>query len=294
MKPPKLLAMSNYQVENRAIAYVIAHEKAAGRKAVDARQIPGSSVDVESTDATGEKRLIEIKAFGGQGRGDFLWLEPNQVEALKEVPGSHLYLVTNVRSADPGDMRVLDLTGEQLRTRLAAKKEKHYFEVPMPVAVYDDLHGKAMDPPAISGTEFALQVLEAVTVLHQRGYHRIRFVAVTAPTGLHVRMFVGRDTELPGGHPAGSVLDDLAFTSLNDADETSRDFAGTTIPAWWNAEMIADQILTAIPPIEPTADDLDYVARLQALLERHRGEESVPLTEEPVEYGPRVLPSRRT
>ncbi|MGO1686386.1 MAG: protein NO VEIN domain-containing protein, partial [Brachybacterium sp.] len=75
MKPPKLLAMSNYETENRAIAYVIAHEKAAGRAAVDARHIPGSRVDVESIDnTTGEKRLIEIKAFGGAGRGDDLWL----------------------------------------------------------------------------------------------------------------------------------------------------------------------------------------------------------------------------
>lgn len=83
--------MSNYETENRAIAYVIAHERAAGRTAVDARHIPGSRVDVESIDnTTGEKRLIAIKAFGGAGRGDDLWLEPNQVAALEEVPGSHL------------------------------------------------------------------------------------------------------------------------------------------------------------------------------------------------------------
>lgn len=280
MKPPKLLANPNRHVENRAIAYVIAHERAAGRTATDARHIPGSRVDVESVDdATGEKRLIEIKAFGGTGRGEFLWLEPNQVEALEQVPGSHLYLVTSVRSADPSEMRVLDLTGEQLRARLAVKREKHYFEIPMPVAVYDDLHDAAMGPPTVTGSEFSLQILEAVTVLHRRGYHRIRFVAMWAPNGLSIRMFVGRDSEVPGGHPRQEFLDQIAFTSLNDADEPARGFASTSIPAWWSAEMIADQLLSALPPIEPTADDPAYVAELQELFERHGAVGTVPLTE---------------
>lgn len=281
MKPPKLVALSNHETENRAIAYVIAHEKAAGRTAVDARHIPGSQVDVESTDVvTDEKRLIEIKAFGGTGRGDFLWLEPNQVEALEQVPGSHLYLVTNVRAADPSEMRVLDLAGEQLRARLEAKREKHYFEVPMPVAVYDDLHGTSMDAPTVNGTEFSLQILEAVTVLHQRGYHRIRFVAMWAPNGLNVRLFVGRDSEVQGGHPCEAFFDQIVYTSLNDTDEPARDFAGTSIPAWWSAEMIANQLLSALPTIEPTADDAAYAAGLRDLLAQHRATRTVPFTEE--------------
>ncbi|MGO1259379.1 MAG: protein NO VEIN domain-containing protein [Brachybacterium sp.] len=154
MKPSKLLAMSNNETESRAIAYVLAHERAAGRTAVDVHKINGSLVDVESTDdATGEKRLIEIKAFGGTGRGDFLWLESNQVEAFEQVPGSHLYIVTNVKSPEPHAIRVLDLTGEQLRERLAAKKDKHYYEVPLPVAVYDDLLAKALEAHSPTGDD---------------------------------------------------------------------------------------------------------------------------------------------
>lgn len=164
MKPTKLLAMSNYETENRAIAYVIAHERAAGRTAADVHKIKGSLVDVESTDdATGEKRLIEIKAFGGTGRGDFLWLESNQVEALEQDPGSHLYIVTNVKSPEPQAIRVLDLTGEQLRERLAAKKEKHYYEVPLPVAVYDDLLAKALEAPSPIGVDDAQDDVDSAT-----------------------------------------------------------------------------------------------------------------------------------
>lgn len=154
MKPSMPLAMSNHQVENLAIAYVLDYERAAGRTAVDTHHVPGSRVDVESTDdVSGEKRLIEIKAVGGAGRGDDLWLEPIQVAALEQVPGSHLYIVTNVKSPEPDAIRVLDLTGEQLRERLAAKREKHYYEVPLPVAVYDDLLAKALEAPSPIGVD---------------------------------------------------------------------------------------------------------------------------------------------
>lgn len=56
--------------------------------------------------------MIEIKAFGVPGCGDFIWLESNQVESLERVLGARLYLVANVRSADPSEMRILDREGE--------------------------------------------------------------------------------------------------------------------------------------------------------------------------------------
>ena len=78
MRLSKPLTISNHQVENLAIACVLDYERTAGGTAVDVRKTRGSRVDVESIDdATGEKRLIQIKAFGGTGRGDFLWLESN-------------------------------------------------------------------------------------------------------------------------------------------------------------------------------------------------------------------------
>lgn len=43
--------------------------------------------------------------------------------------------------------------------------------------------------------------------------------------------------------------------------------------------MIADQLLAALPPIEPTADDPAYVTELQELFERHGAVGTVPLTE---------------
>lgn len=136
--------MTNREIEDRAIAVVIAHERGLGRTAVDMRGRSGSPVDVESSDdATGATRLIEIKAFGGAGRGEDLWLEPAQVEALSKSADSHLYLVTHVRSADASDIRILDLSGQQLRERLEAKRERHYYAVPLPTALYDQLYEDA-------------------------------------------------------------------------------------------------------------------------------------------------------
>lgn len=281
MNQADLLKLSNHEIESRAIDAVIAFERAAGRTAVDLRSRKGALVDVESVDdATGEKRLIEIKAFGGAGRGDFLWLEPNQVKAFEQDPAAHLYLVTNVRSADPSAIRILDLTGEQLRERLGKKREKHYFEVPMPVAVYDDLVAKSSALPALDGAGFALQVLGGVIALHDRGYHRIRFAAAWAPNGLNVRLHVGREEELPGDPPQATDSDRIVSTSLDDASRTAREFAGVMIPAWWSREQVADQLLSALPPVEQHGDDPAAALRLRQLFDLHRDAGTLPLTDD--------------
>lgn len=144
MKATKLLPMSNREVEDRAIAYVIAYEKAAGRIASDTRIDRVARVDVVSRDeATKQERHIEIKAYGGSGRGEALWLETAQIEILESVPNPHLYIVTNVRSPEPGSVRILDLAGDELRERLAAKRSRAYFEVPLPTSMYDKMLTKA-------------------------------------------------------------------------------------------------------------------------------------------------------
>lgn len=140
MPKRELLKLSPAEVENRAITYVLEHEIAAKREPRDARKKAGSLVDVESYDPVSRQtRMIEVKAFGGSGRGEFLWVEENQVSALKDHPDAHLYIVTFIRSSDPSDIRLLDLTGPELQKRLELAKPKRYYEVPMPVAVYDAL-----------------------------------------------------------------------------------------------------------------------------------------------------------
>lgn len=280
MNQADLLKLSNHEIESRAIDAVIAFERAAGRKASDTRYTQGALVDVESFDeVTKEKRLIEVKAFGGASRGDDLWLEPNQIKAFAKDPAAHLYLVTNVRSADPSAIRILDLTGDQLRERIEQKREKHYFEVPMPIAVYDDLLAKSSGLPTLDGTGFLLQILDGVLDLHERGYHRTRFAAAWAPDGLHVRLHVGRESEMLGDPPQVTTSDLILSTSLEDVQRTAREFAGVMIPAWWDRDKIADQLLSALPPMEPAGVDPQYSQELRQMYEHHRAAGTLPLTD---------------
>jgi hypothetical protein len=124
---------TNRLIEDAAIAHVLCLEEAAGRTAVDARGA-GALVDIEGD------RLIEVKAYGRSARGSDLWLEPRQVEAARAYPlRFHLMIVENVRQGDPAGFQVLDITGDLLVRLLERKREKRYFEVPFPVAVYDEL-----------------------------------------------------------------------------------------------------------------------------------------------------------
>ena len=125
--------LTNRQVEDAAIAFVIQHEAAAGRSAVDSRG-RGAGGDVVS----GE-RVIEVKAYGTSARGSDLWLEVRQVEEGRSNANFFVYIVENIRQGDPAAYRLLEIGGDDLQRLLKRARERHYFEVPFPVAVYDAL-----------------------------------------------------------------------------------------------------------------------------------------------------------
>lgn len=125
--------VTNRQIESAAIAFVIEREALEGRMATDTRGrgAPGDLVSGE--------RVVEVKAFGASARGSDLWLETRQVAEGRTNPHFWLYLVENVRQGDPSQFRLLRVGGEDLTGLLARARETHYFEVPVPVAVYDAL-----------------------------------------------------------------------------------------------------------------------------------------------------------
>lgn len=122
----------NKAVEDAAVAWVVELERDAGREARDVRYT-GSDGDVESP-----PRVIEVKAVGKPtARGEFLWLETRQVEAARRSPDFYVYLVENVRQGDPSQFTVRVFGGERLATLLTRAKERRYYEVPLPVGIYD-------------------------------------------------------------------------------------------------------------------------------------------------------------
>lgn len=125
----------NKAIEGAAIAFAIEREREAGREPVDVRYT-GRPADIESP-----PRQIEVKAAGKPSiRSDgFLWLETSQVDAARGNPSFYIYLVENVRQGDPSRFTLRVLGGEQLQRLLARVRERHYFELPLPVAEYDSI-----------------------------------------------------------------------------------------------------------------------------------------------------------
>jgi len=131
--------MTNRQIESAAIAYVIEREADDGREAHDTRG-GGAAGDLVSGD-----RVIEVKAYGTTARGTDLWLEVRQVKEAQVNPNFWVYVVENVRQGDPSQFRLLRIGGDELQALLGKAKEKHYYEVPLPVAIYNRLRASATD-----------------------------------------------------------------------------------------------------------------------------------------------------
>ncbi|WP_270408113.1 hypothetical protein [Brachybacterium paraconglomeratum] len=52
------------------------------------------------------------------------------------------------------------------------------------------------------------------------------------------------------------------------------------IPAWWSREQVADQLLSALPPVEQHGDDPAAALRLRQLFDLHRDAGTLPLTDD--------------
>lgn len=124
---------SNRDIEDAAVAFVIAHEQQAGRAARDTRG-GGAAADLVSGD-----RTIEVKAYGASGRGQDLWLEVRQFDEAKQNPHFWLYIVDNVRQGDAADFGLVCLGAGELNSLLERARRRQYYEVPCPVATYDRL-----------------------------------------------------------------------------------------------------------------------------------------------------------
>ena len=121
-------------IEDAAITFVIEQEKREGRQAHDTRY-KGAAADVES-----DGRIIEVKAAGTSTRGYDVWLGKRQYEAAKDNPDHFwLYLVENIGQGDPTKFRLIRIGGEPLQQLIAKAKRREHWEMPLPVAVYDEL-----------------------------------------------------------------------------------------------------------------------------------------------------------
>jgi hypothetical protein len=79
-------------------------------------------------------------------RGQDLWLETTQVNAALADADFWVYVVENIAQGDPAEFRLAMIGGQRLAALLRRRRERHYFEVPWPVADYDSDPPRAMNP----------------------------------------------------------------------------------------------------------------------------------------------------
>lgn len=139
--------MSNREIEDFAIQYVLQLEQAAGRDPRDART-SGAPVDVISP-----PRMIEIKAFAGMARGQAIPLEQRQVDALRrDHQNFYLYVVDNIGSASAGlgESNVLVLDGGAVAAMVDRTNPTTTYWPTLWVADYDNAPRLAPPPASLS------------------------------------------------------------------------------------------------------------------------------------------------
>lgn len=286
------MKMSNQDVENAAIDFVLDRERARGRSALDARKLPAHGVDIVSTDHLGRRHLIEVKAYGGEARGGTLWLETAQVRAAQDYPDEFaLYIVENVRQGDPEEFRLLELEGATWRELLLNRRERHYVEVPLPVAVFDkvtsaaeDHESRALAERQAAYREQGLRLIEGVLELHDRGDGRFRIWCEVAPTGLSWRLYVAPGNFPAAGPDSGWMQRSRAAGANFSAgphqiSDLEADLSFCGLPLSWSTTRaeIADAILSAFPADTAAVPDPLYRGWLMGLLLTCRQENTLPI-----------------
>jgi hypothetical protein len=72
--------------------------------------------------------------------------ETTQVNAALADTDFWVYVVENIAQGDPAAFRLAMIGGQRLAALLRRRRERHYFEVPWPVADYDRDPPRAMNP----------------------------------------------------------------------------------------------------------------------------------------------------
>jgi O-acetyl-ADP-ribose deacetylase len=101
------------------------------------------------------------------------------------------------------------------------------------------------------------RILQAVGVLHGRGYHRIRICPYVYGVGWW-RIRIATADNLVSLRKTFKVNDSAAMVQYSLGSTTH--LVSGKVDAMNTVEMVADLILDALSPVEPIADDPDYVS----------------------------------
>lgn len=114
------------------------------------------------------------------------------------------------------------------------------------------------------------QILAAVRLLHERGYHQLRVLPGISRTGLFWQVSVSTADNVTGGFDWWRPRAESRVLRYTTAQATQ--LAGREVASDAPSDTVAALILSTLPGTEPRADDPEYLrwfAELLALAERH-------------------------
>lgn len=117
-----------------------------------------------------------------------------------------------------------------------------------------------------------LRILQAVRVLHQRGYQGVRILPGMSASGMHWRVSVAASENVDDS--SGSVTLRDWDRALNYSTGGGSEFAGGRVTVAVSPEVVADVILAALPELSPQNADPSYeqwYGELMELVEQHGG-----------------------
>lgn len=118
--------MNNTNTEKHAKFHVINYEKRNRRIPLPNQHNHGKGYDLVTVDASGVKRLIEIKSTQKR-RHTHRWLEPKQFKALRNEQNYWIYLVLDVTRTSA---RIRPVHQSDCPKKATRTSTKHWYKVP--------------------------------------------------------------------------------------------------------------------------------------------------------------------
>jgi O-acetyl-ADP-ribose deacetylase (regulator of RNase III) len=120
-----------------------------------------------------------------------------------------------------------------------------------------------------------MRILQAVQVLHRRGYQAVRILPGMSASGMYWRVSVTTPANLEA--TTGHLMLRDWDQAINYTTGAGTDFAGHTVTAASTADEVADIMLTALPALQTAQHDPEYARWYGELMEMVERDNALPI-----------------
>jgi O-acetyl-ADP-ribose deacetylase len=141
------------------------------------------------------------------------------------------------------------------------------------LVAFDQTAFEAIDAELARATP--LRILQGVRALHQRGYHGARILPGMSPSGMYWRVSVTASDRLDHADAHTDVRDrDLSIDYTTGA---GAQFAGAQVTVTTSADLVADVMLSVLPPMSTDRRDPGYVRWYEGLMQLVEPDGALPI-----------------